>query len=167
MERDGSIINREDGIDPKELEDYMLAHKTIVGFPGAQNTTENLLTTECDILIPAAGEQQITADIAHDVKAKVSTCTLVSRKSSQCYCDCQVIAEGANGPTTIAAERILHDNRVLVIPDLFANAGGVTVSYFEWLKNLNHVSYGRLTWKYEQDSNYHLLGKLDGLFYSQ
>ena len=71
MERDGSIINREDGIDPKALEDYMLANGTIIGFPGAEATTENLLTTECDILIPAAGEQQITADIAHDVKAKV------------------------------------------------------------------------------------------------
>lgn len=138
MERDGSIINREEGIDPKALEDYVLANGTIVGYPGAKATTENLLTTECDILIPAAGEQQITADIAHDIKAKI-------------------IAEGANGPTTIAAERILHDRRVLVIPDMFANAGGVTVSYFEWLKNLNHVSYGRLTWKYEQDANYYLL----------
>ena len=73
MERDGSIINREEGIDPKALEDYMLANGSILGFPGAEATTENLLTTECDILIPAAGEQQITADIAHDVKAKVYT----------------------------------------------------------------------------------------------
>lgn len=73
IEKDGSIINREEGIDPKQLEDYKLANHSIVGFPGAQPTDENLLTTECDILIPAAGEQQITAEIARNMKAKVSS----------------------------------------------------------------------------------------------
>lgn len=72
MERDVSIINREDGIDPKELEDYKLGNGgSIKGFPGAQETEENLLTAECDILIPAAGEKQITAEIAEQVQAKV------------------------------------------------------------------------------------------------
>lgn len=72
MERDVSIVNREDGIDPKELEDYKLNNGgSIKGFPGAQETTENLLTAECDILIPAAGEKQITAEIAEQIQAKV------------------------------------------------------------------------------------------------
>jgi glutamate dehydrogenase (NAD(P)+) len=106
------------GLNIHEMMDYARAHDgTLEGYPHAEHiTNEELLTLDVDVLVPAAKEDQITASVAEDVKAKI-------------------IAEGANGPTTPSADPVLHDRDVLVIPDILANAGGVTVSYFEWVQD--------------------------------
>lgn len=105
-----------------------------------------LMCHECDILIPAALQRQITAANVDKIKARV-------------------IAEGANGPTTYYAHKQLLKRNVLIIPDLLLNSGGVTVSYFEWLRNLNHVSYGRLNFKHEKENDMCLLRKLQNLLF--
>jgi glutamate dehydrogenase (NAD(P)+) len=116
-----------DGLD----EDAVLEHRSrtgsILGFPGATSIAHSpdALELDCDVVIPAATENQLTAANAGRVKAKI-------------------VLEGANGPTTPEADDILRDRGVLVVPDIYANAGGVVVSYFEWLKNLSHVRLGRL-----------------------
>uniref|UniRef100_A0A1Q3FT11 glutamate dehydrogenase [NAD(P)(+)] n=1 Tax=Culex tarsalis TaxID=7177 RepID=A0A1Q3FT11_CULTA len=131
-ELDISLVN-EEGIDVDELAQYKSERKSIKGFPNATEATTDLLEHPCDILIPAATEKSITSDNAANIKAKI-------------------IAEGANGPTTPAADKILQGNKVLVIPDLYCNAGGVTASYFEYLKNLNHISFGKLSFRQEAEN---------------
>jgi glutamate dehydrogenase (NAD(P)+) len=118
----GGIIN-EEGLDPRAV----LAHKretgTVVGFPGALMTgSADVLTAECDILIPAALECQVTTANARDVKARL-------------------VLEVANGPLTAAADEILRYRDIVVLPDILANAGGVVVSYFEWVQNLEHQKW--------------------------
>lgn len=125
VEKDGALYNPE-GIDPDALATYMKEKGTVLGFPGAElYSGANLLTEKCHILLPCAMERVITAANAGDIQAKI-------------------IAEGANGPTTPAADRILLEKNVLVLPDLFMNAGGVTVSYFEYHKNISHMSHARM-----------------------
>ncbi|HTX18360.1 MAG TPA: Glu/Leu/Phe/Val dehydrogenase [Bacteroidota bacterium] len=105
------------GIDVEKAIEWIRTHKVLNGFPGAEKITQSeLLELECDVLVPAAKEDQITARNASKIKAKI-------------------IAEGANGPTTAKADPILRDKGILVIPDILANAGGVTVSYFEWVQD--------------------------------
>src|SRR5258708_32966753 len=109
-------LYRTNGINIDDLLEYRDRNKTIVGFPGADAADpKELLVTECDILIPAATENVITSQNAAQVKAKI-------------------ICEGANGPTTATADDILADKRAFVIPDILANAGGGTASYFEWVQ---------------------------------
>jgi glutamate dehydrogenase/leucine dehydrogenase len=113
----GAIVNK-NGFNVNDLIKFKKENKTIKGFPGSSElSNDELLTTECTILIPAALENQITKENASRISTKI-------------------VAEAANGPTTPEADQILYDNKILVIPDVLANSGGVTVSYFEWLQNL-------------------------------
>ncbi|MGH2408454.1 MAG: Glu/Leu/Phe/Val family dehydrogenase, partial [Candidatus Limnocylindrales bacterium] len=119
-------IHRRDGLDIEKVIAWKKEHGTVVGFPGASEISNaELLEVDCDILIPAALENQITPVNAGRVKARI-------------------VAEAANGPTTPEADDILHGNGVFMIPDILCNAGGVTVSYFEWVQDLNrdHWSEG-------------------------
>jgi len=120
----------------------MQTRGSLKGFPGAVEETtlepSEFMEKECDILVPAAKECAINQDNAPDLQ-------------------CKVIVEGANGPTTFRAETMLNEKGVIVVPDMLANGGGVTCSYFEWLKNLDHVAPGRMTKKYQEKQNMKIL----------
>ena len=126
IERDGAILC-DRGLCTEEVFQYKSEHGKIEGFPNGSFMANGELALEqaCDILIPAAMEGVITKSNAHRIQAKI-------------------IAEAANGPVTFDADQILNQRGVFIIPDTYLNAGGVTVSYFEWLKNLSHVRFGRM-----------------------
>jgi glutamate dehydrogenase (NAD(P)+) len=131
-EFDGAIAS-DKGLDVDDVVRYRTESKTLLGYPGAAALPhrEAILEMDCDVLVPAALENVITHDNAPRVKAKI-------------------VAEAANGPITDEADRILRERGVMVLPDIYLNAGGVTVSYFEWLKNLSHVRLGRMDKRFEQ-----------------
>ncbi|MET0243364.1 MAG: Glu/Leu/Phe/Val dehydrogenase [Flavitalea sp.] len=144
-EWEGAIYN-EAGLDVDSVVEHRKKTGSILGYPGATNLAKNTdaLELECDILIPAALEAVIHAENAPRVKAKI-------------------IGEAANGPLTPDADENFTSRGILVVPDMYLNAGGVTVSYFEWLKNLSHVRYGRLEKRFTENLNTKILGQIEEL----
>ncbi len=144
-EMEGGIYNP-DGLDVEAVMQHRRETGSILDFPGAQNLATSAATLEmpCDILIPAALEGVITDENAPRIQAKI-------------------IGEAANGPVTAAANDLLLQKGVLLIPDVYINAGGVTVSYFEWLRNLSHVRHGRLSRRFEQRSAEQILKAVEGM----
>ncbi|HYH56097.1 MAG TPA: glutamate dehydrogenase, partial [Anseongella sp.] len=142
-EYEGAIYDA-GGLDVADVLRHRSETGSILHYKKARSFTSSAegLEQDCDILVPAALENQITASNAGNIKAKV-------------------IVEGANGPTSPAAEELLLKKGCILIPDMYANAGGVTVSYFEWLKNLSHVAFGRMHRRYEEQSNHDLASLIE------
>ncbi len=142
-----SAVYNEKGIDVDALNAYKAEKGTLKGFPGCQSFDSNenpgkVMENQCDILIPAAIEKSINRHNVRNLK-------------------CKVVAEAANGPTTFEADKILNERGIVVLPDLVLNAGGVTVSYFEWLKNIDHKEMGLLYRRWERQSKQNLFKMID------
>lgn len=144
-EYEGGIYN-EAGLDLYKVVEHRKSTGSILNFPGATNMTNSYATMEqpCDILIPAALENVINEGNADRIQAKI-------------------IGEGANGPLTPEADEILGKKGVMIIPDMYLNAGGVTVSYFEWLKNLSHVRFGRMDKRFSENQNSTILAAVENM----
>lgn len=145
IEYNGGIYNPK-GLDVEDVKRFFDETGSIVGYPKAKTYKRGnwMLTFPCDILVPAALENQITIENAEQIKAKI-------------------VAEAANGPVTSQAEEILEKKGVLIIPDLYLNAGGVTVSYFEWLKNISHIRFGRMGKRFDEAVNLRLVDSIERL----
>lgn len=145
IERDGAIVD-EAGIDIADLKGWISRHGGVKGYPGGTWIEDGaaVLGAECDILIPAAMEGVIHRGNAEDIRAPL-------------------IIEAANGPITFGADEILRKRGTVIIPDMYANAGGVTVSYFEWVKNLSHIRFGRMQRRAEEARSRLLVEELERL----
>src|SRR6056297_584134 len=145
IERDGALFN-EKGIDVEAVREWIIKHGGVSGYPDAAHTADgaSVLEAECDILIPAALEGVIDLSNAERIKAPL-------------------IIEAANGPITAGADDILRAKGTVVIPDMYANAGGVTVSYFEWVKNLSHIRFGRIGRRQEEARHQLIVDELQRL----
>ena len=143
IERDGSIVDNK-GIDIKALHTHMQETGGVSGFKGFTNKSKEILERQCDILIPAALESVINLSNANKIKTKL-------------------IVEAANGPITFEADDLLRRKGITIIPDLYANAGGVTVSYFEWVKNLTHMRFGRMQRRETEHRNSLLINSIENI----
>ncbi|MEC8195530.1 MAG: Glu/Leu/Phe/Val dehydrogenase [Pseudomonadota bacterium] len=143
IERDGALYN-EDGIDVDAVHQWLVKHGGVSGFPDATHSREGakVLEEACDILIPAALEGVINMENAARIQAPL-------------------IIEAANGPVTAGADEILRKKGTVIIPDMYANAGGVTVSYFEWVKNLSHIRFGRMQRRQEESRHQLVVDELE------
>ncbi|KIC47428.1 glutamate dehydrogenase [Ruegeria sp. ANG-S4] len=145
IEWDGALYNP-DGIDVESVRQWIVKHGGVKDYPDATHTAEgsSVLEADCDILVPAALEGVINLSNADRIKAPL-------------------IIEAANGPVTAGADEILRKKGTVIIPDMYANAGGVTVSYFEWVKNLSHIRFGRMQRRQEESRHELIISELERL----
>lgn len=145
IEKDGVVTN-EQGLNVHDVRQHLAETGGIKGYPGGSYSEKGgeALEMECDILVPAALESQIDADNAMHIQARM-------------------IVEGANGPVTYEADQILRERGVTILPDVYVNAGGVTVSYFEWTRNLSHMRFGRLQRRYDELRGENLIAAMEGV----
>ena len=143
IERDG-VVSNANGLNIEELYRYNVEQRTVRGYPDAEFSEDGrkALELDCDILIPAALEAQITSDNAERIQAKL-------------------IAEAANGPVTFDADEILRRRGIVILPDAYMNAGGVVVSYFEWIRNLSHIRFGRMQRRHDEARNHQFAAFLE------
>ncbi|MGC6522802.1 MAG: Glu/Leu/Phe/Val family dehydrogenase [Candidatus Micropelagos thuwalensis] len=143
MERDGAVVD-ESGINIESLRSHISSTGSVLGYSGYVESGLEMLESDADIIIPAAMELVITEANAKNIKAPL-------------------IIEAANGPVSAKADTILRDRGVIIIPDLYANAGGVTVSYFEWIKNLSRIRFGRMQRRADESRYGALIEGIEGI----